>query len=197
VAQRLRQQRYGPDTALIRQLWPDIQKHVAALEKAQLPGILRDKQGDWQKGIEKLKAGELAYGEALDKGTLEDKLKAAEQLHRAYEGLVWSLRPMMKEMSAFHEALYKIYHYYLPNKDEKSLADILPTLKARMDTLDRAALPKRLAQKLEAFVKARAELSKKVEKVVAVAPKENWTMTRRAIEEMHAAYQALEKIFES
>ena len=184
------------DTGKLRELWPDIQKDIAALEKAELPGILRDKKDAWQKGLESLKATEKAYGEALDKGTPESKLKAAEQLHWAYEVLMRTIRPRLKEMNAFHEALYKIYHYYLPNKDQKSLKEILPTLKAKMDTLDRATLPQYLAAKQEAFTKARADLSKKVKKVAAVAPKGNWTRTKMAIEEMHTAYQSLDKTFD-
>jgi len=184
------------DTAKLRELWPDIQTDIVALEKAELPGILRDKKDAWQKGLDNLKAAEKAYGEALDRGTAADKLKAAEQLHWSYEVLMRTIRPMLKEMNSFHEALYKIYHYYLPNKDQKSLQEILPALKARMDTLDRAALPEYLVPKQEGFTKARAELSKKVKKVAAVAPKGNWTWTKKAIEEMHTAYQALEKTFE-
>jgi hypothetical protein len=184
------------DTGKLRELWPDIQKDIAALEKAELPGILRDKKDAWLKGLDNLKATEKAYGEALDKGTAADKLKAAEQLHWSYEVLMRTVRPRLKEMNAFHEALYKIYHYYLPNKDQKSLKEILPTLKARMDTLDRATLPQYLAAKQESFTQARTELSKKVKRVAAVAPKGNWTRTKTAIEEMHTAYQALDKTFD-
>jgi len=184
------------DTGKLRELWPDIQRDIAALEKAELPGILRDKKDAWQKGLENLKATEKAYGEALDKGTPESKLKAAEQLHWAYEVLMRTIRPRLKEMNAFHEALYKIYHYYLPNKDQKSLKEILPALKAKMDTLDRATLPQYLAAKQEAFTKARTDLSKKVKRVAAAAPKGNWTRTKTAIEEMHTAYQSLDKTFD-
>jgi len=184
------------DTGKLRELWPDLQKDIAALEKAELPGILRDKKEAWQKSLESLKATEKAYGEALDKGTAADKLKAAEQLHWAYEVLMRTIRPRLKEMNAFHEALYKIYHYYLPNKDQKSLKEILPMLKAKMDTLDRATLPQYLAAKQEAFTKARTDLSKKVKRVAAAAPKGNWTRTKTAIEEMHTAYQSLDKTFD-
>jgi hypothetical protein len=184
------------DTGKLRELWPDIQKDITALEKAELPGVLRDKKDAWQKGLENLKATEKAYGEALDKGTAADKLKAAEQLHWSYEVLMRTVRPRLKEMNAFHEALYKIYHYYLPNKDQKSLKEILPTLKAKMDTLDRATLPQYLAAKQESFTQARTELSKKVKRVAAVAPKGDWTRTKTAIEEMHTAYQTLEKTFD-
>jgi hypothetical protein len=183
------------DTALIRQLWPDIQKDIAALDKAELPGILRDKKEAWQRGLEAMKAAEKAYGEALGKGAQEDKLKAAEELHRAYEGLVWTIRPMLPELARFHESLYKMYHYYLPNKDAQAFKEALPMLQARMDTLNKAALPKRLTGKQGEFDKARAVLSEKVQKVLQNQPCCTWSYTEGAVEGLHSAYQAVEKIF--
>jgi len=35
---------------LMRELMPKINEHVAALRKAELPGILRDKKAKWTKG---------------------------------------------------------------------------------------------------------------------------------------------------
>ncbi len=184
------------DTALMRQLWPEVQKHVTAVEKAELPGILRDKKAAWQEGIEKLKAVEKAYGDALAKGTLEAKLKAAEDLHSVYEGLVRTLRPVLPELAKFHESLYKIYHYYLPNKDRKQLQESLPLLTSRMDTLNSAKLPKRLEKSQAEFEKARAILSAKVKEVAQAVPKGDWKKNEKAIEEMHTAYQAVERIFD-
>lgn len=184
------------DTALIRKLWPDIRKDIADLEKAELPGILRDKKDAWQKGLEAMKAAEKAYGEALAKGAQEDKLKAAEELHRSYEGLVWSVRPVLPELARFHESLYKIYHYYLPNKDAQAFKEALPMLQARMDTLNKAALPKRLAGKQMEFDKARAVLSDKIQKLLQNQPCCTWTYTEKAVEEMHSAYQAVEQLFD-
>jgi len=177
------------DTALVRRLWPDLRKYGAAVKRAELPGALSEKKDAWRKGLERLDATEKAYGKALAKGALEDKLKAAEDLHAAYEGLALAIRPVIRELAAFHEVLNKIYHTDLPNKDAQLLT-------ARMDTLNQAALPKQLAGKQAEFDKARALLSEKVQNVIQNQPCCTWTYTERAVEELNAAYQAAEKLFE-
>jgi len=184
------------DTALMRKLWPDIRKYGAAVEKAELPGALSEKKDAWQKGLARLKAAEKAYGEALAKGKMEDKLKAAEDLHTAYEGLVLAIRPVIKELVAFQEVFNRIYHSYLPAKDAQAFKEALPLLTARMDTLNKAALPKQLAGKQAEFDKARALLTEKVQKVLQNQPCCTWTYTEKAVEEMHTAYQALEQLFD-
>jgi hypothetical protein len=184
------------DTTLLRELWPDIQKHIAAVEQAELPGILRDKQEAWDKGLARLKAAEARYGKALDGGTVDDKLAAAEEMHSAYEGLVRAIRPVMPELAQFHSVLYRIYHYYLPQKDQPAMVAVLPELAAEMDTLSRAVLPKRFADQKQAFDKARAELSKGVKEVVKVTPQADWAKTGKAVERMHTAYQAVERVFD-
>lgn len=184
------------DTAMLRDLWPDIQKHVAAIQKAELPGILRDKKGDWQKGLERLTNAETAYGQALAQGTMDDKLAAAEVMHSAYEGLVRTIRPVMPEVASFHEVLYGIYHYAMPKKDQAALNKALPDLTAQMAALDAAKLPSRLEKRQAEFDKARAALSASVANVARVAPQGDWSKTEPAVEAMHTAYQALEKVFD-
>lgn len=184
------------DTTLLRELWPDLQKHIAAVEKATLPGILRDKQEAWKQGLERLNAAAAAYGAALAGEAVEPKLAAAEQMHSAYEGLVRAIRPMMPELAQFHAVLYRIYHYYLPQKDQKAMVAVLPELSAEMDTLARAALPKRFADRKPEFEKARTALAQGVKQVVKVTPRADWAKTEKAVEEMHSAYQAVEKVFD-
>lgn len=184
------------DTTMLRELWPDIQRHVAAVEKATLPGILRDKKDAWAKGIARLKAAEEAYGQALARGTIDDKLAAAEEMHSAFEGLVRTIRPLMPELAQFHQVLYRIYHYYLPEKDQEAMAGVLPELVAEMDTLAAAPVPKRFAGDPKEFEKARTRLAERVERVVKVVPAADWAKTEKAIEEMHSAYQALEGVCE-
>jgi hypothetical protein len=184
------------DTTLVRELWPDVQRHIAAVTAAELPGILRDKRAAWQKGLERLGAAEAAYGAALDGGTMEAKLAVVEELHAAFESLVRTIQPVLPELAGFHEVLYRIYHYDLPNEDRKSLVERLPALTAEMDTLNAAVLPERRANAKEKFEAARADLSAKVDVVARVAPEGEWAETAKAIEEMHAAYQAVEKVFD-
>jgi hypothetical protein len=184
------------DTTLLRELWPDIQKHVAAVGKAELPGILRDKQAAWDKGVGRLEAAAAAYGTALEQRSVEDQLAAAEALHSAYEGLVRTIRPALPELAQFHQVLYGIYHHVLPERDQAALLATLPALTAEMDTLDRAALPKRLASRQAKFDETRGELSKSVKELARVAPRADWAKTEPAIETMHSAYQAVEKVFD-
>jgi hypothetical protein len=184
------------DTAMVRELWPDLQTHVTAVEKAELPGILRDKKEAWAKGLQRLQAAEAAYGAALEGEAIEPKLAAVEEMHAAFESLVRTIRPILPELQAFHEVLYRIYHYDLPNRDETALGARLPALTAAMDTLNTAVLPERRAAAKENFEAARAELSARVEEVAKITTEDDWTQTAKAIEDMHTAYQAVEKVFE-
>jgi hypothetical protein len=185
------------DTALLRELWPGIQEHVAAVRAAELPGILRDRKPEWERGLERLALAEARYGRALAGGTIEDKLGAAEEMHATYEGLVRAMRPPKPELAHFHEVLYRIYHYDTPGKDRAALVAALPALAAEMDTLSQAAPPPRLADaRRESFAKKRHELAGRVEAVVAAAATDDWKRTAAAVEAMHTAYREVEQVFE-
>jgi hypothetical protein len=184
------------DTTMVRELWPAVQRHVAAVSKAELPGILRDKKPAWQAGLERLAAAESAYGAALEADAPEPRLAAVEELHAAFEGLVRTIRPVLPELAAFHEVLYRIYHYDLPASDAAALAGRLPALTGAMDTLNGASLPERRAAARERFEAARRELSAAVESVAKIASGEDWPRTAAAVETMHTAYQAVERVFD-
>lgn len=183
------------DTTMLQLLWPDIVKHSAAVHAVELPGILRDKKEAWQKGLERLHAAEMRYGASLAAHDKDALLKAAEDLHSAFEGLVRVIRPILPELAEFHEVLYKIYHYDLPNKDLSSLRSRIPALTAEMDTLNLATLSKRREAKLAEFEKARAHLSETVSALAAKAPSGEWTPVEKAVEEMHTAYKGVEAVF--
>jgi uncharacterized small protein (DUF1192 family) len=184
------------DTTMMRTLWPQITEHVAAVAKAELPGILRDSKDAWKKGLDRLHVAELQYGVALAAHNKDALLKAAEELHSAFEGLVHTIRPALPEMADFHAVLYKIYHYDMPKKDVLSLRAHLPALEAEMDTLSRAELSERRAKLRDPFEKARAELQEKVKLVSESLKSGEWATVELAVEEMHAAYQATAKVFD-
>jgi hypothetical protein len=185
------------DTTAVRALWPEVQKHVAAVAGAELPGILRDKKEAWALGLKRLEGAEAAYGAALDGGTLEAKLAAVEELHASFEGLVRTIRPPLKELAAFHEVLYRVYHYDLPNEDRKALVERLPALAQTQAALDAAVLPDHRADRKEAFEAARGKLSRKIDALRALAPGDGeWAAIAEAIEEMHSAYVGVEQVFE-
>ena len=184
------------DTSLVRELWPDVQTHVDAVAKAELPGILRDKKDAWQSGIERLKAAEQSYSAALANDAIDPKLAAVEELHSSFENLVRTICPVLPELAAFHEVLYRIYHYDLPNEDRDALVARLPALTSAMATLNAAVLPEHRAPAKENFDAARAELSARVDEVGHIAGGDDWGQTAKAIEDMHTAYRTVECVFD-
>jgi hypothetical protein len=184
------------DYKALAALVPAIEKHVAALDRAELPGILRDKQGRWMSALAELKATVRVYKAAADEGRDADLLKAAETLHMQYEGMVKIVRPVLKEMEDFHASLYILYHYQMNPFAMAEVTATVQTMQVKMGALNKAALPDRMKAKTEAFTAQRARLSSAVDAVAALLPAKNEAKLKEAIELMHAEYEKLEKVFE-
>jgi|WetSurMetagenome_2_1015567.scaffolds.fasta_scaffold466078_2 hypothetical protein len=184
------------DTEMLVALAPDIEKGVADVAGAALPGILRDKKAAWETNVKKLQDIAAEYKVAAGSADQQKLLDAAEKLHAQYEALVRVTRPPLKEIDAFHTILYPIYHYYLPQEDMAKLKTSVAQLKLKMDTLNTVTLPERQKKREEAFVAARAKLSTSVDGVVGAMATENVEKIKAAIHTMHANYEALEKVFE-
>jgi len=183
------------DAKAMAELLPGIEQHVAAVAKATLPGILRDKQAAWLSQVTDLKATVAAYKAAVGARDNEALFKAAEKLHMQYEGLVKLVRPVLKEMEDFHATLYVLYHYQLNPLQLAKVSESAGALKLKMDALNKAALPARMAAKTEAFGAQRARLGKSVDDVAAAIAGGDETKVKAAIELMHAEYESLERIF--
>jgi hypothetical protein len=177
-------------------LVPAIETHVAAISKAELPGILREKAPQWKAGVATLTASAAAYKAAVASGNNETLMKAAEKLHMDYEGLVRVVRPVLKEMDEFHGALYTLYHYQLNPFQLARVTESAQALKVKMEALNKAVLPERLKAKNEAFVASRAALAKAVDAVAAELGTKDEARIKSAIEAMHGAYENLEGIFQ-
>lgn len=177
-------------------LVPAIDRHVAAIAQAELPGILREKAAPWKTGVATLTASAAAYKAAVASGNNETLLEAAEKLHKDYEDLVKVVRPILKEMDAFHGALYTLYHYQLSPFQIEKIAESAQALKAKMDVLNKAVLPERLEAKTEAFTAQRAALATSVDEVSVAVGAKNEARIKAAIEAMHSAYENLEKLFQ-
>jgi len=184
------------DVKAMAAMVPEIEKHMAAISKAELPGILRDKQAAWMAGVTDLKATVAAYKAAAAAGNDEALLKAAERLHAQYEGLVKIVRPVLKEMEDFHSSLYVLYHYQMSPFQLAKATESIQALQAKMDTLNKAVLPDRMKARNEVFTAQRARLSKSVDELVAVLAAKDESKIKAAIEVMHANYESLEKVFE-
>ena len=183
------------DVKAMAAMLPDIEKHVAAVDKAELPPILRDKKAAWTAGVYDLKHTATAYKAAVAAGDDEALLKAAEKLHAQYEALVKVVRPILKEMEDFHASLYVLYHYQMNPFQLAKAAESIAALRVKMDALNKAALPDRLKAKTDAFNVQRGRLSKSVDEVAALLDSRDEPKIKAAIEMMHAQYESLEKVF--
>jgi hypothetical protein len=183
------------DVKAMAAMLPDIEKHVAAVNKAELPPILRDKKAAWAAGVYDLKQTAAAYKAAVAAGDDEALLKAAEKLHAQYEALVKVVRPILKEMEDFHASLYVLYHYQMHPFQLAKAAESIGALRVKMDALNKAALPDRLKAKTDAFNAQRARLSKSVDEVAALLDSRDEPKIKAAIEMMHTQYENLEKVF--
>jgi hypothetical protein len=183
------------DVKAMAAMLPDIEKHLAALNKAELPLLLRDKKAAWVAGVEDLKQTVAAYKAAVTAGDNDALLKAAEKLHAQYEALGKVIRPILKEMEDFHVSLYVLYHYQMSPFQLAKVTESIEALKAKMETLNKAVLPDRLKAKTDSFNAQRAALAKSVDGVTAALAGKDEPRIREAIELMHTQYENLEKVF--
>lgn len=184
------------NVAMLAELLPGIKCYRDSLLVAQLPGILRDKQDTWKRGIERLQIIVDGYDHAASSGDTVALLEAAEQLHAQYEALVRITRPVLKELDAFHQALYMLYHHHMPDWNLDEIATATNTLKERMVALRNAVLPNRLKRKEQEFIDARTRLAASVASLDAsLAARDREAFTSQ-VESMHSDYQALEAIFD-
>lgn len=175
---------------------PDVEKHLAAISRAELPGILREKNPMWMSGLADLKKAGATYKAAVASGKNDDLLKAAESLHLQYEKLVRVIKPVLPELDEFHGALYVLYHKEISPLVLAKVTASVEALKVKMAALDKATLPERLKAKTGEFITQRERLAKSLASVSATLGSKDELKIREAVEVMHAEYQKLEKVFE-
>src|SRR4030043_1664345 len=102
----------------------DIDAGFAKIEQAKLPGILRDKQDAWNKGLAEFKKAVEEYDNAAAGSDDQKLLDAAEELHARFELMIRIIRPIATEVDAYHRELYVVYHKYLPEKQYDQIKGI-------------------------------------------------------------------------
>ena len=183
------------DVKAMAAMLPEIEKHFAAVNKAELPMVLRDKQAAWVSGVDDMKQTIAAYKAAVGTGDNDALLKAAEKLHSQYEALVKIVRPVLKEMEDFHATLYVLYHYQISPFQYDKASESIRTLQAKMEALNKATLPERLKAKTESFNTQRERLGKSINELVALLDTKDRARILAAIELMHTQYENLERVF--
>jgi NADH dehydrogenase/NADH:ubiquinone oxidoreductase subunit G len=184
------------NTAMLRQLLPDVEKGISDVASAKLPGILREKKEAWEEGVKKLENAGAEYKAAAAAKDDARLLAAAETLHSRFEGLMRSMRPALKELDDFHSVLYMLYHHYLPDYDLEKIRASVAELKKKMAALNAASLPGSYKQREAEFQAARTQLSKSVDALASSLKSNSEREIRAAVEAMHSDYQALNRIFE-
>ncbi|MBM4176788.1 MAG: hypothetical protein FJ213_11555 [Ignavibacteria bacterium] len=184
------------DFAALRNYSEDVKTLAEKIYSAKLPGILRDKNTNWQLGVSDFKNSIDAYLKACEGNNNQFLLDAVEEMHTKYEILVRTIRPVAKEVDAFHKVLYVIYHKYLPDKKYDKIKEMGDELKQKSEAMLTAKLSKRLEGKTEAYKEAVEKLIVSVDMLNEVLAAENSDAIDSAVELMHTNYVNIEKIFD-
>lgn len=183
------------DYALIKELLPQAEELAAKVEAAALPGILRDKQGDWDVLKENLNVTLGSLREAVEADNQEEMLKQTEAFHAAYEKMVRAIRPVVKELEAFHQELYKLYHYHTPDFDIEKIRAVTSEMLEKITALKGVELPSRLADRQADFYTAVQELDTACVELAETITGDDREKIQAAVEKVHTAYQNAEEIF--
>lgn len=180
---------------LVKQLLPDLRKGVNALASATLPGILRDKADAWKSGIAALETATAACEKAAATDA-QGMFHAVEKVHAEFEGLVRVVKPPMKELDAYHQTLYTLYHKALPAGDPAAIRAAASELGSKCEALTAGPLPRRAKGREENVTSAIASLCAATAELRAVPAEANLDALQGAVEKLHSAYQATEAAFE-
>jgi hypothetical protein len=185
------------DIAKLKQLLSDVEKAYGALAEAKLPGILREKRGIWSEKLKLLEGAVKEYRTSVETNDDAGILKATENVHSYYEQMVRVVRPALKELDGFHQVLYLLHHYYMPEYQVEKIGASADSLVLKMGPLNSATLPKRMESKSEQFTEARRNLDEAVKAFAdAVKAKQGKNEIAKLENILHARYQVLEKVFE-
>lgn len=184
------------DFAALRGFVPQIEAGMARINAAKLPGILREKQTAWDKGLVEFNQAVEAYKNAAAGGDDQALLDAAERLHLRFEMQVRAIRPVAREVDAYHQVLYVVFHKYLPGKKFAEICATAPDLAAKAEAVTRVTLSPRLAVKAEAFRAAAVALLEETKALAAAGQACGESEIPALVNRVHAAYVALEKVFD-
>jgi len=184
------------DVETIRELVPQFEPMLAAVDSVPLPGILRDKQVRWDEGKAVMMAAFDSLKAAAEANDTDRILSYTEAFHLGYEQLVRVVRPLVPELEAFHQDLYKLYHYYNPANDQARIREAIAAMADKLEPLSGVTLPERLAEWQAEFDARTAALGEQVNALAEAVETGDREAVRAAVESLHTAYAALEAIFE-
>jgi hypothetical protein len=176
---------------------PQFEASLAALEAAKLPGILQDKQIQWDAQKQLLMEGYEGLKTAVAAGDQDQILAYTEVFHMNYEGLVRIVRPVLPELETFHQHLYGLYHYYGPGYDLEKIRAAATSMAAAIPPLQAAQLPADLASHQAHFEMVVTQLGEAVGALIATLDSPSKADVDAAIDAVHVAYEEVEGIFDT
>ncbi len=184
------------DYELIKELLPQAESLTAKLDAAKLPGILRDKQEAWDQGKEFLLSALKKLRKAVETNNKEEMLKQLEVFHSGFERLVRTIRPVVSELEAFHQELYKLYHYHAPSYDLEKIQIDVEAMQEKLPPLKRVQLRGRLSKRQSEFNSSVQELEEAVKELAEAIKKKKKEAILEKVEKVHSAYQKTQHIFD-
>jgi hypothetical protein len=186
------------DYNALKGLVPKIKSSMESINKAKLPGILREKETAWKSQLNELNNSAQNYYSAANGNDNIALLTAAEKLHSSYEKMVRVLSPALKEIDDFHQTLYIIYHKLLPDSKFDEIAGLTGILITKAEAIvnyPQDKLKTRLGDKLEAYNVSVKRLYDSVASLKEVLKGNNPEKKKEAVESMHKAYEDLDSLF--
>jgi hypothetical protein len=177
---------------------PMIKSSVESINKAKLPGILREKQTAWTSQLNELNKAAETYYKAAGANDNNALLAAAEGLHSGYEKMVRVIRPATKEIDDFHQSLYIIYHQLLPESkfsEIEGMTDILITKSQAIVNYPSDKLQKRLGDNVGKYDASAKKLYNSVVSLKEVLKGNDPGKKKAAVDSMHSAYEELDALF--
>lgn len=185
------------DFAAIEAAAAEFEPGLAALDAVELPGILRDKQERWNAQKQLLMESYEGLKAAVESGDQDQMLAYTEAFHMNYEGMVRIIRPLSPELSAFHQHLYGMYHYYGPGYDLEKIGTAATDMAAAIPALQAVELPSRLADHQGHYEMVVTELGEAIGALIATLDDPNRSDVEAAIEAVHSAYAEIEGIYDA
>lgn len=180
----------------IRVLVPQFEPMLAAVDSVELPGILRHKQEGWDRGKEVMLSSFEGLKQAVEAGETQAMLSHTEAFHIGYEQLVRVIRPLVPELEAFHQELYKLIHYYGPANDAVRMGEAVAAMSEKMVALRSVTLPERLSERQSDFDEGVAALAERLGELEEAMHGSDDDARQAAVDAVHSAYGAVEQVFE-
>lgn len=187
------------DITTLKGFVPQIKSSMEKINKAELPGILREKKDAWAKQLKEFNAAAEEYYKAAEGNVDSTLLNAAENLHYNFEMMIRVLRPVLKVIDSYHQSLYVIYHKLYPDKKYDEMALGMDNLIAMADSImkyPQEKLKKRLGDKITKFDTAAKELYDATVGLKEALKGTDSAKKDEAILNVHGKYQSLQAIFE-